>query len=678
MMRDHPKILLVNDKPEILRALEQMLDNLDVEFEHASSGSEALAKSRDNTYALAIIDANMVEMDGYKTVQYIDNMRRNARKESLPTIIVSESDGGDHHLMESVTKGAVDVITRPIVPEMLLNQARLFIDLYSYRKTLKEEITRRIVAEKKAQEQWDSVQKHDLELEATNNELRSAQEKLLEINRELQDSEERYRDLFENANDLIHIIDIEGSFVYANSAWFNILGYAQDDLERLKFTDVVEPEEVTKARAIFKQVLRGQQFSNVETVLLAKDGRKVIVEGNVGARMKGSKFIATRGIFRDVTERKRTEERLQSAQQRLRNVLDSSPDAIVVLDLAGTIVECNPALLTMVGLLPWDMVLGKNSLDFLAIKDRQKALENHKKTLDLGFTRNVEYTILAEDGLEFPVEVSTSAIYDSSGQPTSVVAIMKDITDRKAAEDAARELDRMKSEFISNVSHELRTPLHSMRGFTKLLLDGKVTDPNTQMEFLDIIDKEGEHLTDLIEDLLDVSRLESGKFSIQKRRTSIENVIHDAIKSISGLAMDKGVEIQERVSMSLPKISADSKRIGQVVTNLVGNAIKYGSENNSVMITCAIKGQELLIQVTDHGIGIPEKDIPRLFDRFYRVEDSDRVEGTGLGLYISKQIIEAHGGNIWVESELGRGSTFSFTLPLCGNVKLKEVLPIHN
>jgi signal transduction histidine kinase len=238
------------------------------------------------------------------------------------------------------------------------------------------------------------------------------------------------------------------------------------------------------------------------------------------------------------------------------------------------------------------------------------------------------------------------------------------VEEKRRAEEALRELDRMKSEFVSNVSHELRSPLHAIRGFTKLLLEGKVPQPEIQREFLSVIDKQSQRLGVLIDGLFDLSRLESGRFQIQKQRLSIRDVIHKAVESFYSLASDKGIVISEDIPATLPEIEADGERISQVMVNLLSNAIKFSNGGRSVIVKGGAKDGELVVQVTDRGIGITKEAMPHLFERFYRTEDSMARGGTGLGLYISRQIIEAHGGRIWAESKVGKGTTVSFALPL--------------
>lgn len=239
----------------------------------------------------------------------------------------------------------------------------------------------------------------------------------------------------------------------------------------------------------------------------------------------------------------------------------------------------------------------------------------------------------------------------------------REIIERKKAEAVSHELDRMKSEFISSISHELRTPLHSISGFTKLMLMEKAPNPKDQREFLTTIDKQAEHLAKLIDNLLDVSRLEAGYFDIRKQRISLKAAIHDAIKEIYSLASENDITISANTSTNLFEVQADRERFMQAMGNLLGNAIKFSPNGGNIDVNTEVINNEVLVSVADHGIGIHKEDIPYIFDRFYRTKKMTFTGGTGLGLYITEQIIKAHGGHIWVESELGKGSIFRFTIP---------------
>jgi two-component system phosphate regulon sensor histidine kinase PhoR len=203
-------------------------------------------------------------------------------------------------------------------------------------------------------------------------------------------------------------------------------------------------------------------------------------------------------------------------------------------------------------------------------------------------------------------------------------------------------------------------------GFTKLMLQGKAPDPMTQTRFLDTIDKESERLAGLIGDLLDISRLESGKFVLQRQRLSLRDTIQSAIYELGNLIKEKAILIVDNIPEGLPEVEADESRIKEVMLNLVGNAIKFSGEGGKITVNAQATHNEILVQIIDQGIGIPAEALPHLFQKFYQIDGSaTRIRGgLGLGLYITKQIVEAHGGRIWVESKLDKGSTFSFTVPL--------------
>ncbi len=259
---------------------------------------------------------------------------------------------------------------------------------------------------------------------------------------------------------------------------------------------------------------------------------------------------------------------------------------------------------------------------------------------------------------------------ECEGKVTHLISL-RDLAECQQAEEksgldmeASRKLDPVKSDLMSRILHELRTPLHSIMGFTKLILGGKVPDPQTQEEFLNIIARQSEHLSMLLDELVDMPSSESDHFEVRKERVSAKDLLEGAVQELHGLATQKGIELSKSIPLALPEIEVDGKRLRQVVFNLVGNAIKFSEDGSRVNVKAEVKNKELLVQVTDQGVGIAEEAIPGLFGKFYQVKDPARVGGLGLGLYISKQIIEGHGGRIWVESTRGEGSTFSFALPL--------------
>ncbi|MFA9491013.1 MAG: ATP-binding protein [Anaerolineales bacterium] len=232
---------------------------------------------------------------------------------------------------------------------------------------------------------------------------------------------------------------------------------------------------------------------------------------------------------------------------------------------------------------------------------------------------------------------------------------------RVATLEAQRELARMQDEFISTISHELRTPLGFIKGYvTTLMREDAKWDPEKRAEFLQIIDDEADRLTELIDNLLDSSRLETGILSMTIEPTKIAPVVRDSINRIQGVHQE--MKITSELNPDLPIVAIDSTRIAQVLNNMLSNAYKY-APSSDVVIRCQPQKNMILVEVKDNGPGIPPEHLAHLFERFYRVPSESTARGTGLGLYISRKIIEAHGGEIGVMSELGVGTRFYFTIP---------------
>jgi PAS domain S-box-containing protein len=365
-----------------------------------------------------------------------------------------------------------------------------------------------------------------------------------------------------------------------------------------------------------------------------------------------------------ITQRKLAEDALKRSEEKYRELINNSTDAIVSIDAQMRILVWNQGAEKIYGYKEKEM-LGQSFLKIVPVEYRPLVTKGYLKIRNTGKSlitgKVVERKGLNKEQKEIPIEIALSVRKTEDGYVTT--AIIRDITGRKEAEEKLKRIDQMKSEFLSNVSHELRTPLQSISGFTKLIMNGQVPDPETQQEFLQIIDGETQHLGNLIDSLLDMSRLESGKFQIYKKLLPVSDMVRESIRSFYSIAREKRITLNEEIPPALPEMEIDGDRLRQVIINLLSNAIKFSDPGSDVSINIKKSKKELLFQIIDHGIGIKDKEMEHLFERFYRAEDKLARGGTGLGLYIARQIIEAHGGHIWAESKSGAGSTFSFTLP---------------
>jgi PAS domain S-box-containing protein len=481
----------------------------------------------------------------------------------------------------------------------------------------------------------------------------------------LKQSEEKYRELINTSTDSIISSDSQMNITIFNHGAERIFGYTEKEILGQSIMTIF-PKSLHRyiAREIIniKNTGTAKYVNRIfETYGLKKDCTTIPIEVSLSTRKTENNYIIT-SIIRDISIRKEAEEKLRESEERYRDLFENATDLIQSCNAKGKLVYVNRA---------WRNALGYSEIEVPNLKFSdiihpdylEHCSQTLKKVMSGETVNNIETGFISKDKKLILVEGNVNPV-SQEGKVVATRAIFRDITMRKEAEEKLRKVDQMKSEFLSNVSHELRTPLQSISGFTKLILTNKVPDPAIQQEFLQIVDRETVHLGNLINSLLDMSRLESGRFQIYKKIASLSDIFTDSRKMFHSLAREKDITFNEIIPAKLPKIEVDIERMRQVIINLLSNAIKFSDPGSVVNVKVAVRDGELLFQVADHGIGIRDETMVHLFERFYRVEGETVRGGTGLGLYISKQIIDAHGGRIWAESKFGQGSTFSFTLPL--------------
>lgn len=362
---------------------------------------------------------------------------------------------------------------------------------------------------------------------------------------------------------------------------------------------------------------------------------------------------------------RKAEMALRESEEKLRSIFFSCPDAICITDLNGKIIDCNQACLAMSGLSTKKEIIGKSAFNWIVPRDRQKAKRNMLKTLTQGFVKNLEYNLLTKNGHEFPIELSASLVRDSSGKPFAFMAIIKDITERK-------KIDQAKTEFVSLASHQLRTPLTTINWYTELLLTGDIGKVDgEQKKYLKEIHTSNQRLVKLVNSLLNVSRIDVGSFSIEPEPVNFTEIADSVLSDLLPKIKQKGLIIKNNYSKALPKISADPKLVQIILQNLLSNAVKYTSVRGRINIAIKKEKSDVLIKVSDTGFGIPKNQQSKIFTKFFRADNAKEKDpdGTGLGLYITKSIIEKSGGKIWFESEEEKGTTFYVKIPLSGMEK---------
>jgi len=355
-------------------------------------------------------------------------------------------------------------------------------------------------------------------------------------------------------------------------------------------------------------------------------------------------------------------EQLATEKELLSITLSSMSDGVIAVDADKSISLFNKVAENLTGYKS-DDVEGKNLDEILRIVDEQtespldnpvdKALNSGR--IESGSDRDC---LVATDGTVRAVDVAAAPIRKSDETMVGAVMVIRDVS-------REREIDRMKTNFVSSVSHELRTPLTSIKAYTATILRDPKMPKNIRNEFLKVIDEESDRLTRLIENLLEVSKIESGAAEIEKQNVDVSAVINQAISTLQPLADEKYIRLKYEPADELMTLPADQTKISSVVTNLINNAVKFTPQYGQVTVKIERRGYELVISVSDTGVGIPKEALPRIFDRFYRVyRPGEQIQGTGLGLAIVKKIVAMHNGRIKVESKENKGSTFTVYLPI--------------
>jgi two-component system sensor histidine kinase ResE len=326
-------------------------------------------------------------------------------------------------------------------------------------------------------------------------------------------------------------------------------------------------------------------------------------------------------------------------------------EGVVATNGQGVIMLANPQAERVLGGAPGTML----QRAVAEVSELGPAADLFRRCLASGTAQTEEFHV-AGTGRDLLSVVSPVA--DAAGRPVGAVGVLQDVTQ-------ARQLDALRRQFVADVSHELRTPLSSIRGFVEALTDGTVEDTERQRRFLDVIRQEAARMQRLIEDLLDLSRLETGEPRLNVQSIDIFQVLRHAVRRLEPQAAERGVEMILEGGDEPCPVSADLDRLDQVVTNLLANALRYNRPGGRVTLAARRDAEGVTVTVRDTGIGIAPEELPHIWDRFHRVDKSrTRASGgTGLGLAIARSIVVAHGGSVHVHSEPGQGSVFSFTLP---------------
>jgi len=489
-----------------------------------------------------------------------------------------------------------------------------------------------------------------------------------------------------SSDDVIISKDLDGTVRSWNPAAERLFGFTAAEMIGRSIRTIIPADRQQEEDAVLAQVRAGNVVDHFETQRQAKDGRLVEISLTVSPIRDHAtgRVIGASKIARDIGEQKRA----LAAALHLAALVQSSDDAIVSKDLDGVVQSWNPAAERLFGYSASEMI--GRSITQIVPRDRLQEEDFVLGRIRAGLSvEHFETVRQTKDGRLVDISLTISPIRDPGGRIIGASKIARDIREHKrliderrsaaANEEAARreileaqnrriqEAARLKSEFVANMSHELRTPLNSIVGFAELIADARFGPlPGRYREFAEVLHTSAQHLLQLINDILDLAKVESGKIDFQPQLVDLGQIVAEATAIIGGLASKRRIELAVDVDPSLDRALLDPMRLKQVLYNFLSNAIKFTPEGGRVALRVRADGDErFVVEVEDNGIGIKSDDLHRLFIEFQQLDASTakNAAGSGLGLALTKRLVEAQGGAVGVRSMFGSGSTFFAILP---------------
>ena len=520
----------------------------------------------------------------------------------------------------------------------------------------------------------------------------------------LYEKKELLRVITSSALDAIVMMDDNANITFWNDMAEKMFGYSADEVIGKDMYAIFAPERKMQAyrdaSEKFKNTGQGKRVGRTRQIeMIRKDGTEIIVELSLSSlQLKGNWHAL--GIFRDITERIQMEKNLRESEKRYRMLADNVTDNIWTMNMDFEFTFISPSVFRIRGYTVDEAL--KMSLEEsmtpasyeIAIQTYYQQLEMHNNgERDCNTIKKIELELICKDGSTVWCEIETNFIFDTQGKPVGIIGVTRNISERKQAEEmlkkhqdhleelvekrtvelkkakeVAETANRAKSEFLANMSHELRTPLNSIIGFSKLMKTGY--DPIEYDSNLSNIISSGEHLLRLINDILNITKIESGKMNYEMEPVNIHSIISECVMLVLPKADEKGISIRYRTESEDTMVIGEKKWLQQIFLNLLSNSVLYNKNDGSVDIVTNEKKGGFEAIITDTGIGIKREDQDYIFEKFSQIRAENLMRGTegaGLGLAITKKLVDAHSGEIYVDSEEGVGSTFTIILPYLKN-----------
>ncbi len=520
-----------------------------------------------------------------------------------------------------------------------------------------------------------------------------AQEKQALIEKALEENRKRYEMIVERASEIIYELNDRGNYTYANPVFFKKTGYSMEELEKMHFLELVKESDREKVKAFYhNQFTQKIAETYMEMPTIIKGGKEIWIGQNVNFRFKKDGSIKDIiAVARDITEKKLAEIALQRSEEKYRGIIANMELGILEVDLEEKIQYVNQSFCKMIGFSSAEL-LGKVASEVLLLGKHKNMMTQKNKLRKDGVSDAYEIELLDKNNETKWWLISGAPYYDNNGKLIGSIGIHLDISkqknlekDLKKAKQIAEESSKAKEYFLANMSHEIRTPLNAIIGMVREL-ERSGLDPK-QSSYANNADTAAEHLLSIINNILDMSKIETGEFQLEERHFSLSEVIEETRKIMAIKAKEKSLELNVKISDNIqPAHIGDPARIRQILINLLGNAIKF-TEEGSVTLNCQPKtadhnSQQIHITITDTGIGIDKTYFKNIFKKFSQEDKSTarKYGGTGLGMAITYELIQLMKGEINISSKKGKGTSLDvfFTLPIGDLTKTKSTNTTSN
>jgi PAS domain S-box-containing protein len=471
--------------------------------------------------------------------------------------------------------------------------------------------------------------------------------------------------IVESSDDAIIGKTLEGTITSWNLGAERVYGYTAHEAIGRPISIIIPTDRPEELPGIMARLRRGERIDHYETIRVRKDGIRLDVSVSISPiRDEAGCIVGAASIGRDITERKRAERvrrdledqaqreaaARRESEARFRAVWEATSEALALSDPDGVVLAVNPAYCTLYGREP-EEVIGRSIASYFSDDERAGVEAQYRAAFaDPGLPRSYEARVRRSDGSERVVEARADFLVHD-GERVAMVSAIRDVTERKR-------LDQAQQDFVAMAGHDLASPLTILRARTQLVLRRRAYDEES---LLAILEQTG-RMDRLVSDLRDLVRVEGGGLALQREAVDLARLAAEAVERARTLGKARTVRLE--VPATPVAVIGDRDRLGQVLDNLLGNAVKYSADGGDIVVRIEIDDGEARLSVTDRGPGIPADALPRLFERFYRAQNASGEAGLGLGLYISRMLVEAHGGRIRASSVPGEGSTFCVSLPL--------------